>query len=385
MTVQRINSKKQHGGVSLFVVIFAALLLSVVTVSFIQLMLSDQRQSADSDLSQSARDSAMAGVEDAKRVLLRRLECRETGTTTGTCARVIKAVDDNAEGRCNTVGYALDASVAITDMTERKVVTGAADDSLEQAYTCVVITPDTEDFVAPGVQADDAVIVPLTGVSRFDTVKLRWFTRADAGTATAKIPSFAPQLPTTSSGLWSTDTPALMRAQLMQTGSSFTLDSFDGDNAKTLFLYPSTVGAATIPFGLDGRRSGSSEPQRVICQTDLSVNTYSCEATLPLPDPVGGTAATRANAFLRLSPLYSAASIQVELYNGSNLVRFNGVQPSIDSTGRAGDIFRRVETRVEMTAEALYPRATVDVTGNLCKAFSVTENAADYEAGTCTP
>lgn len=373
-----INTSKQQGGVSLFVVIFAALLLSVVTVSFIQLMLSDQRQATDSDLSQSARDSAMAGVEDAKRVLLRKLECGSD--VSGVCGRVASAVN---AGQCNTITRALDGG---TSTAERRVATGASDDSLEQAYTCVVISPNTDDYIAPGVQADDAVVVPLAGVSSFNRVKLRWFTAADAGSSTAQLPSFAPDLPTTASGAWTVRTPALLRAQFMQTSGTFSLDDFNNDNAKTLFLYPASAGATgEINYSLDGRRSGSAAPQPVECRTDLSANAYACEMTLVLPNPVGGTAATRANAFVRLSPLYNASSIQVELYNGTNRVQFNGVQPSIDATGRAADVFRRVETRVEMTAEALYPRATIDVSGNLCKSFSVTDNAADYESGSCTP
>jgi hypothetical protein len=75
----------------------------------------------------------------------------------------------------------------------------------------------------------------------------------------------------------------------------------------------------------------------------------------------------------------------VTLLSGATQAQFDNVQPSIDSTGRANDLFRRVSTRVSLTdSNFLYPDAAVDVTGNFCKNFVVTDKTTDY-VNSCTP
>ena len=377
--------KNQRGAVSLFVVVFATLLITVLTVGFVRIMLTDQQQAMSNDLSQSAYDSALAGVEDAKRALL---ACADGSDT--ACAAI-------EAGECTTL---LDAGVVAfsgQDASSTEVLIqstiGDGSQNLNQAYTCVIVEPNTKDVLQP-LGVNESIMVPLRGVGPFADVQVSWTTSTD----TAGDPTYynnSVTLPSADSGEWAPSTPSLLRAQLVQfADDGFTLDDFNvtdsGSNANTLFLYP-TAGMATSPvsefsFVSDVRQvAGQNEPKSVSCVPSYVTRDYACSAILSLPTPVGGDASgADRQAYLRLNALYNATNVKLELLNGSTKVLFDNVQPEVDSTGRANDLFRRVQARVRLDSNFAYPESAVDVSGNLCKNFLVTNTPTDYE-NSCTP
>lgn len=385
------QSCRQSGAVSLFVVIFAALLMTIVTVSFIQLMVKDQQQATATDLSQSAYDSAQAGVEDAKRLLLALQACGES--TDAKCQQYRQAV---ADGKCSTLS---DAALVGTANGETIIEQHAGDAALDQAYTCVKIALNTDDYRRPLLR-DTSLIIPLTSEGQFDQVEINWFTSEDAGGNTVALngPGVVGLPLSPVGGRWPNNTPAwpsnmpsLLRAQLIQTGESFQYGDFDDttdnkSNANTLFLYPSAVGSKTGDFLLNGRRSPSTAPMPAHCEPSFTSSIkYACSMTLSLPAPKNGSLLNR-GAYLRLSSLYNDTNFQLRLRNNvtGEYVEFKAVQPKVDATGRANDLFRRVEARVELTGSMPYPEAAVDIEGSLCKNFLITDDPGDY-VNSCTP
>ncbi len=387
--------KKQHnyerGAVSLFIVLFTALLVTIVTISFVQLMLRDQQQATTSDLSQSAYDSAQAGIEDAKRALLLNQACEQGTSGPGVnCVTVQAAVASNS---CKSVSVAL--NIPLTN-NETLIQQNASDKKLDQAYTCVKIL-DTPDYIGT-LQANDSQIVPLVSSAPFDTIELSWFTSGDfsspSGSQDLAFPSSGSgiELPSVNAPNWPTNAPALLRTQLIQTSDNFSLTDFDDtvggkSDAHTLFLYPSKAGSNSKSFGIDVRRSGVASPQLVKCENDLNTALYGCTTTISVPEPINGTVGTR-TASLRLSALYNKSTFKVRLKNGAAYVPFSGAQSEVDSTGRANDVFRRVKARVTLGGNFPYPQAAIDIERDLCKNFSITDNPADYGvniSGVCTP
>jgi len=395
---KNVRHEKQRGAVSLFVVIFAALLMTVVTVGFVQLMLKDQQQATSSDLSQSAYDSAQAGVEDAKRLLVLDQSCKAgLAAPSVNCTAIANAlipVPGTSETTCDTLSKA--GLVGSTnDETIIQQSTGDNAAKLDQAYTCVKIAVNTDNYKGQ-IDANQSTVIPITGVSDFDSVEVSWFSRDDVSSAT-NSPDIG--FPTTGADVslppvgskWQINYPALLRTQLMQMGSGFKLSDFDDSqpgnksDANTLFLYPSSTGLTNKDFALDARRGSTGTPQQVKCNTSFVDGEYACKATIQLPDPINGSTAQR-NAYLRLSALYNGAHYSIQLKSGATYVKFSGVQPEVDSTGRANDIFRRIKARVELKGDFTYPEAAIDLQGNLCKNFTITDAEDGYSGTTtCTP
>ncbi len=386
----------QRGAVSLFVVIFAALLMTVVTVGFIQLMIQEQQQATTNDLSQSAYDSAQAGVEDAKRLLLLDQACRNNAAaSTINCTAITNALTPVAGQNETTCDTLVKAGLVGQTNNETIIQQNDSDNAskLNQAYTCVKIGINTPDY-KNSLSLNQSNIVPIIGVGNFDSVEINWFSKDDLSSTssnpTLTFPTTGPDVSLPPVGdKWATTSPALLRAQLIQTGSSFKLSDFDGtdtdSNAKTLFLYPSITGSTSQDFALDARRAGTDAPQLTKCNSDFSAGQYACTTTIKLPNPVGGNANNR-TAFLRLSALYNGAHYSIRLKSGASYINFNRVQPEVDSTGRANDIFRRVQARVELKGDFTYPEAAIDLAGNLCKDFTITDSDDGFSGTTtCTP
>jgi Tfp pilus assembly protein PilX len=408
--MKNISTNKQSGAVSLFVVIFFMLLVTVVTVSFVRLMIHDQQQASNDDLSKSAYDSAQAGVEDAKRAILKYQQ--NCSNDPNNCDAYGAAL---STGQCNG---ALDTFLGTGSTGEVPVqqTQSGNDATLQQAYTCVTINLDTGDYQTSGA-ANQSVIVPLYSSRPFDRIHIEWFSKDDVSPATKNLSLSgvnASGQPLFNQGLWPANRPPLVRAQLMQFAGSFNMSNFDvvsgsQSDASTMFLYPTSqpnIGdrvytaydqRKTTPTGDPMPKDSLTTPTAVSCEPNLNTNIFACSAVLEVPQAIGAANNDR-TAFLRLTPLYNATHFKVTLWDGPvilnpkpndpliNAVGFKAVQPEVDSTGRANNVFRRVVSRINLfDTNFPYPDAAIDVTGDFCKDFSVTDTQYIASVNTCTP
>lgn len=411
-----MRKQTKQGAASIFVVIFTTLLLGVITLSFVRIMISEAEQTTNYDLSQSAYDSALAGVEDAKVALIKYHECLNQGATAtsgeSSCQEAIRAITaENSRENCDIISEMLTRPYVEGQETiiqsEDYLDADGATNTMEQAYTCVKISENTEDYLGRLNQNYRTKIIPIrvspSDLAGLNRIKLEWYNAEDqilagsnyvgigGGSFNSNKMGYTTSYTGTNIFGSTSSAPPTVQMQLIQTATTFSLSQFSTNagsntNQGTLMLRPSSRGVNAVGNSSSIGLAASAEkalnnPIDISCNNS---NTYSCSVDIDIPQPIGG-ARDEATMFIRLVLPYAApeTSFSVKLYKncpGScEQVDFVGVQAKVDSTGRANDLFRRVESRVELQDIYFpYPEFTADLNGgdddSIWKNYWVTRN-----------
>lgn len=376
--ISQIRFKTRKGAASIFIVVFSILLLSIVVLSFLRIALRGVKTSTENDLSQSAYDSALAGVEDAKRALSKYVAgCVQSGSLGPDCVNLHAAFKG---GDCDVVSSTLKEEASGTN--EQALKTGGATDNVNQAYTCVKIAYNTDDFLGKLETDSDVVMVPLKPFGQeASAIQINWFSEQDLSdsNASGKVIDLGFDGSFPKGDDWPSNRPPIIIAQYFKIASD--LGHYDMGSAQVanreLFLVPSKIGVNEGDFVLDDRSRGEQPTPmyQVKCNSNLNTSVYACNIKLRLGEsiPVGSN-----NHYLRLSKRYfSKASYQISMFNAAGeVVKFAGVQPAVDSNGRADNMFRRVEVRLQPSGMNNFPQpqGAVEVAkGDFCKNLIVND------------
>lgn len=359
--VRQSKATAAKGAVSIFIVMFTTILTGIIVLSFVRLMVLDQQRAINSDLADSAYDSAQIGIVDAKRAILK-YEKEICPNDPGQCRNLRRDLLDG--NNCDAVRNIL----GMTGEGEVKIATTEGQDSLEQAYTCAKIKYYTDNYERELKEGmGEHIVLPISTIESTNQLTLEWHTNADSvGYSLSSIDHRSPQWPNDSG--WGNRPPVLIVRHIKR-GSSV-----DNATARTLFLTPSANGSYGdgANFGLDVTATNLSNGQNppVVKVGCNSINSYHCKVTLGFDSNIE---ALSQNDFLHITKLYSPkTTLRLSLPNSTN--RFSGIQPEIDVTGRANYVFRRIKSRVEFTSGLFpYPTAALSVDGDVCKSFEITD------------
>ena len=403
----------KKGAASFYMVAFSTLILLVVATSFAAIIVSEVTRTANDDLAQSAYDSALAGVEDAKLAFYSYQKCLEQGATETeiddnknevTCGEIIHYMNNPD---CDMVANILGRSVIRDEsdsegsgevMIEESVGSG---NNMSQAYTCVKIEKELSDYRTTLSSANQmkAVKVKFAGVSANDisSVKVSWFTNQDKMTSDLNYSNFSvgDQSGNVVFGSLNDENgasvPPTISLAMIQTGPDFALDDFEktvGDqtNRGMVYLVPAKLedlggisgqtdyilvgdeGINANGFLESNNKTARNLPYVVGCNPESAAD-FVCSVKIALPKPIGeernndtfvfvvglpyGTPSTDVSlefmcadgAKCGAQTITNDDGTEQESYTG--VATLDGVQISIDSTGRANDMYRRVEARLE--------------------------------------
>lgn len=401
-----------RGAASIFVVAFFMLLIGVIALSFVNIVIQDQRQALNNDLSQSAYDSAAAGTEDGQRVLKWYAKncqpdqiseraaqpAQEAQDTNADCAQFATGDTCNVQTISSTNRDAILPGVSTNgDSSEVKITQTSSDatdedDKFDQAYTCVTVTAQTEDYQAIIKDGKSDTIIPLKTVNNtpVQSIAIKWFSPAYIASDTVSIPDQDPDAlikplrvsnadgDTAKGQKWGKTTPPILRVEVIPTRRS-NININDINNAtRTIFLYPSKNAAAVDSVAINSIEPSPlakvTAPIAVKCDDTARDDEFACAVTLSQLFYIGDDA-TQTDLFLRVTPLYNNSDLNVVLRDAAGgVIKFDNVAPKLDSTGRANDVYRRVSTRVQ-TIMPNNPTSDggFDVTQGLCKDFQVPE------------
>ncbi len=453
-----MKERFKKGAASFYIVAFSTLILVIIAASFATIIISEVTRASNDDLSQSAYDAALAGVEDAKLAYANYRRCLAKGATAEepngdgvlTCGEIIWFLENPDASGCDMVGLMIgrvsesdwheawknggvvkgevfNGEVMVSDTTSKA---GDNEESfLNQAYTCAKIDTVLEDYRANLSSSSQTRLVKVefenaAVMNNIKSIKFSWYDvkegeKPNWGNFIGNNSSdykvvFRPVMQTAIA------VPPMISLQMIQTGPTFTISSFEQSqggttNRATLFFVPtgdSNAAGSNNKIELENSvRSGSSASEATfsgiyvggrnkvdadqVAKTNdhyiknLPFLTYCpeggqdgfyCTVDIDLPSPIGGN--RNGNTFMFFVSLpYGEpdTNFAIEFHcdgvcpgnayltdsSDTTIARIKGIQIDVDSTGRANDLYRRVETRLETTDTTFaYPTYAVQLFGD---------------------
>ena len=342
--------KYKKGAASFYIVSFSTLILVIIAASFATIIISEVTRASNDDLSQSAYDAALAGVEDAKLAFANYQRCLQRGDLEPkapnndgavSCEEILWWMQpENAD--CDMVAHMIgripdheSGEVPISDTTSTDGSGKTSD--LNQAYTCVKIATILKDYKATLSSTSNYRLVRVSlnevGTEKVKKVRFSWYSTKEGQTTVYSNfgdnkgdnrVTFQPIINSRNIRVQA-PTPPTIQIQMVQTADEYTLDLVNSPSVKvgstwktdraTLFLVP------VEPEEEDGyiRNLGSTDKEQdnfvsawdeeagenIITAEQVAITNYQhisikpyavecktdsnylCEAIIQLPEPLG--------------------------------------------------------------------------------------------------
>lgn len=367
---------RKKGAASFYIVAISTLILVIVVASFATLIVSQMERTSNADLSQSAYDAAMAGVEDAKLAYLNYKNCKAAGYTAASSVTDGEPWNDDRDA-CSHILYYMNNPDCdmVAKMLGRVVTPGVGmevkedeeGNNMQQYYTCVKINNQPQDQTKNLQPYETAVFKPVFAsgsASEIKKIKVRWGGNSNLSVTILQAPS----------GFNFDDF----------TFPSLVGDNETGTNLGTVFLTRDGVG--TDPSTISGNvvmKSNDKIVQNERNNVSWNENNdmYKYEAIIELPAVYNGSdSVKKADGLFEIaimsfdSSSNNGESVSISyLKDGDEPVSIEN-QFVVDSTGRANDLYKRVKVTLDAEGQGdlVIGGPLILGDGGLEKNFSVT-------------
>lgn len=410
----KLVNKYMKGAASFYIVAFSTLILMIVAISFATVIISEVERTSNDDLSQSAYDSALAGIEDAKLAYYNYQNCLKKGNVQAeepnddlnvTCNEILYYMDiansDLGAEDCEIVWKILGKSDVNGNKIKGEIVESTSDvsgNNMYQATTCVTMTDVSDGYRGTLTSSNIMDVIKLkfangVDVDNISSMRLRWFSRDDAvktmgDNSNAKF-VYKTGFPTLSVPVTA---PPVVSLTILQTGPVFNIDSFnkivsnEQTDRGTLYFTPvvgdpsnNYISKSALVKSND--KTVKNNPYNVECTEYVNrIDGYACSVIVELPKPVDGERNKDTfEAIVSMPYGQPSTEFLLEFYcsdgalcgtesigssSGAPVAKMKGVQLEVDSTGRANDLYRRVvatlKSKNDLTLSVMGPLELLD-------------------------
>ena len=318
------------------------------------------------------------------------------------------------EGSCDVVANVLSRPKETSGEVMIQETNSVANNNaafMDQAYTCVTIEEELNDYRA-FLNADNRTrLIPVrtSSLSGINGIYFQWYSDNNGNGNNMMGTTLQPNNLTTPYA------PPLVTFEVIQTDQNYTLGELSVNNGTAgkgtdhamMVLNPVASGGTNSISSdriLDVSDKNDNTPINVNCSSAPNANGFYCGTYINIPPTYNGaTGANRnpATFFFRVTLPYGqpATDFSISLCTSegcsgsivsggtSDTRTFTAVQARVDSTGRANDLYRRVETRIELVDTNFpYPEFVIATSNKLVKTFWVTRNCwivQDGQSSTC--
>lgn len=332
---QLMNTKNQSGLVSIIVTVIIMTVLTLIVLSFAKISRQEQRNALDRQLSTQAYYAAESGVNDAREVL-------QDWTNTNS---------PNLSGSfMDTCDQFPAASAGAITTPKTLAGTGAA------SYTCLLVDPTPPDIVFS--KSNTQHIFPLEDVDGdpIGSLLIEW--EDPDATFFGGCGAFSGPKPNPISLPAVCGTP-ILRIEIV--------DASNLTQNKVFFLYPRASAEPNLNYSSDD--TGSSAYGA--CDTNQRPH---CRATID--------GLTASKYYFRISTIYGAAAIR--LSDTTSGTEFKGAQSIVDATGKATDVLRRIQVRINASDfSSDSPEFAIEGTDKICKRYTIGGGSTADDEGSC--